>query len=725
MVTLDVLGPAPVVRPRPGEGCDFQLCGSIAQLRAYLQPALQDRIPFAADWEATSLNTLLARPAGLSVAMSPRSALYVPLGHFVQPEANLPVPEVVQVLAEADAAGAASLWFNVAYDHELSHMALGWAPVHWHDVLMAVFLVDSNAYELGLKASSLRFFGEPMQELSDLDAQWLQLSKVQRKVTPFKLPHQLAPSVVAPYGCDDAEKTRRLWFHPEVQQAVREQALVLQIEERLSPVLREGNRHGVVLDRERLVALRDEVTLRLAALTADIHAQLGEPVVLSRKAYLGEKLLALGLPIAERTATGKATVNVKVLAKYADAHPVVALLIAHAQLTAQRDNYLVKLLRAYDYFAARPWSHGRVRFAFNAIGVPTGRMKCGGGGKGVEAFAKGVADVNAQSIPDVEKATGYLPNIRSAFIAPEDFVVVAFDYNQIELRITANASGEQGWIDAYLRGADLHLVNAQRIANVKEPGLIVQPDDKRRRGGAKATGFALVYGGDEHTVARNAGLPLAEAKGIVDAFFLANPAIKRWMDSQARLAEGQRRVTTKFGRVRHLGQFFGPEPPRPPRGTPKTDPAQQRWIRWWQDRARGHREAINDPVQGGAADVFKVACRRVADALATQGWGPGIVSPQVLWIHDELVVYVHADWVTRVVPVVQAAMTLTLTDWPVPLTVDVEVGSERLYQAQHPGYTSPLVSPIPWTGRGSSWGTLVPYATWVAAQAADVAVEAA
>lgn len=725
VLAIEVLGPAPVVRPQPGHDCNFQLCGSIAQLREYMRPALQDRIPFGADWEATSLNTLLARPAGLGVSVGPRSALYVPVGHMVRPESNLPVYEVLQVLREADAAGAESLWYNVAYDHELSRNALGWEPEHWHDVIIGVFLVDSNAHELGLKASSLRFLGERMQDISDLDQEWVQLSKKQQKEQMYKLPHQLSPEVVMPYGCDDPEKTRRIWFHADVQAAIKDQPFILRIEEQLSPVMREGNRFGAVLHRERLVQLRTEVEGSLSALQLQIWEQLGEKFALSRKGYLAQKLLDLGVPILERTKGGAPTVSVKVLDKYRQQHPAIPLLIQYAQLTAQKDNYIEKLVRAHDYFTAQPWASGRVRFAFNHIGVPTGRMKCGGGGKGKEAFLKGVADVNVQSIPDHEKAEAYLPNIRSAFVAPQDFVVVAIDYSQIELRITANESREPKWIATYQDpDGDIHVTNAQAIADVKEPGLKVKPDDKKRRGGAKATGFALVYGGDEHTIARNAGIPLQEAKSILDAFFMGNPTLKRWIDGMGRHAEQCKFVKTKFGRIRHLNEFFYPEPPRPPRGTDKKSPEYRRWIRWWQDNARGKREAINDPVQGGAADIFKIACIFIAREFKARGWGEGIVSPQVLWIHDEIVFYVHKDWVTTVVPVAVKVMEFPIKDWPVPMKAEPEVGSRRLYlehkrrkalEDKKPtaAYDEQLATLTEEFGPASSWGELVKYEDWV------------
>jgi DNA polymerase I len=726
MLTLDCVGPAPVVRPAPGHGCDFQLCGSIAQLRAYLAPARTDRVAFGADWEATSLNPHLARPAGLSVAISDRSGLYVPVGHLVDPEANLPVGEVVHALAEADAAGADSLWYNVAYDHEVSWTRLDWEPTCWAEVWAGVFLVDSNVLELGLKASAARLLGETMLELSDLDRDWVRLSKREQAAIPYRLPHQLPPAVVMPYGCDDAEKTRRLWFHPAVQQAVAEQRVIYDLERRVSPVLREGNRHGVYLSEPTLARLAAEVEARRATLQTTIWATLGEDIQLSRKAYLGQKLLDLGIPILERTETGLPTVNVKVLAGYASRHPVIPLLISYAQLTAQLENYIQKLQRAAASFRTQPWAEGRVRFPFKHLGVPTGRMKCGSGLHGMAAYRTGVADVNAQSIPDPDKAPD-LPNIRRAFVAPEGFVVLALDYNQIELRLLANLSGEPLWIQTYAAGGDLHLVNAQAIAAINEPGVTVLPDDKRRRGAAKATSFALAYGGDAHTIAHHARLPLPDAQALYDGFFAALPTLGRWMRQTMAHASATKQARTPFGRIRRLHQFFPPEPPRPPRGTRKDAPGYQRWLRWWQLHARGQREALNHPIQGGAADVFKHATTRIRDALRQHGWGPGLVSPQVLWLHDEVVLYCHHTHVTTCVPVVKAAMEFPVPGWPVPLQADPEVGSDRLYLEAQRAHavqqglpTAALDASLaeamgqPEFGRGSSWGTLVPYATWVA-----------
>lgn len=716
---VEILGPGPVVRPLPGSDCDYQLCGSIAQLREYLRPAYVDRTSFGADWEASSLNTLVARPAGLSVSMGPKSGLYVPVGHIVGSQANLPANEVLQALQDADAAGAESIWFNVAYDHELMEQVFGWVPTYWQDTLIGVNLVDANVRELGLKASALRFLGEKMYEIKDLDEEWVKLSKVQQKQQRFKLPHELPPQDVTVYACADADMGRRIWFHPQVQHAVADQSMVLKIEKDVSVCLREGNRHGVYLDRERLEQLHAQAGQLLDQLRVVIWEALGCELALSKKGQLAQKLLDMGVPVTERTKGGKPTVSVKVLDKYRAHHPV-PLLIQYAQLEAQKDNYLAKLIKAHDYFTTLAWSQGRVRFAFNHLGVPTGRMKCGGGGKGATSYLKGVVDVNAQAIPDHEKAV-YLPNIRSGFVAPPDFVTVAIDFSQIEVRIVANLSREQKWIETYKDpDGDIHLTNARAIAAVREPGVVVTKDDKKRRGAAKAPTFALLYGGDEHTIARNAGISLTEAKAILDAFFVGLPMVKAWIEGQGTYAEAHKEVRTFTRRLRKLDEYF----PNP--GAHNLDRK-----KLFSLNARGKREGINSPVQGSAADIFKMACIFVRREVLRRGWGLDVVSPVVLWIHDELVFYCHKDWVTTVVPAVCRVMEFGIKNWLVPLKVDPEVGSRRLY-LEHKivavekdgqdasAYRAQLAEVTEEFGRCSTWGELVPYADWVARYAPPV-----
>lgn len=701
---IEILGPAPVLRPQPGQGCDYGVVGSMAELREYLRPVLQDRVPFGADWETTSLNTFIAHPVGLSVSVTNTSARYVPVLSELTPHDTLPEGEVRALLQEIDALAcpvtdptqhgrdpacrcAFSLWYNVGYDVEVQYQRWHWEPAHWHDVQIAVFLVNSNVIELNLKTTALRMLGRKMQNFTDLDEEWVTLSKAQRKTRSPKMPHQLPIEVVAPYGCDDACCTRALWFNDQVQRAIKEQDRVFRLEEDLVPVMREGIRHGVYLDLEQLQILQKEAVGQLKSLKPEIYQLLGlDPdkpeFTLSQRAKLGDRLAALraigrefeGQWVVPKTDSGQVTTNKHVLDAHRHQHAVIPKLIQYNELEAQERNYIRKLMAAAKYFEGQAWAEKRCRFAFNAIGVPTGRMKCGGAGKGHEAYEKGMVDVNGQSLPDHEKAP-YLPNTRSAIVAPAGFVIVAADYSQIELRLPANLANETVWIEAFNTGKDIHVTNAQLIANAREPGVIVTKADKMRRGKAKTTSFALLYGGDETTVARNAGISKEEGKLILDAFLGGLPKLRHWVKVTQDGARRSKLVKTFYGRIRHLEQFFQPEPS-------KRD--FRKWKAWKKLDERGCREAINDPIQGGAADIFKIACVRLKEALDRTGWGRDIVSPQVYWVHDEVVFYVKRDWVTTVVPVLKEAMEFTITRadgtrWPVPLKAEFEVSSRLLY----------------------------------------------
>jgi len=737
---IEVLGTGPVIRPTPGQGCDFGIIGSMAELRDWLRPAREDRIPFGSDWETTSLNTFIAQPVGLGVSTGPDNGRYVPVGHMLSPEDNLPVREVLTALQECDAAGADSLWYNAGYDLEVMARSLGWEPQHWHDVQIAVFLINSNVIELNLKSSALRLLGRKMQTLDQLDEEWLLLSKKRQKEQPAKLPHELPVEKVAPYGCDDSCCTRMLWFHPETQKAIREQGAVFQLEEALVPVMREGVGHGVYLDTERLREIQGHALTALAQIQPEIFELFQcEPFKLSRRevlaAHLSRLVPAIGEDKRNLSQKGHILTNKKLLDKYRDHHAVVRKLIQYAELEAQERLFIRKLIKAAEYFKPFPWTKGRVRFAFNSIGVPTGRMKCGGAGKGKEAYLKGMVDVNSQSTPDHEKAP-YLPNTRAGFVAPEGYEIVALDFSQVELRIAANQSGEQVWIEAFQRGEDIHTKNAQQIANRREPGIIVTDDDKMRRGKAKTTSFAVLYGGDESTVARNAGVSMEEGREIIEAYFSGLPRLHCWIEETHTLAAQRGQVATFLGRIRHLEQYFRPEPPGRPqfwKGRPRLKQADKRWIAWWKLYQRGCREAINDPIQGGAADIFKLACVRLRNTIAARRWGLEIISPQVLWIHDEVVYYVKTDWVTRVVPVLISAMELPIKGWPVPLKVEAEVGSRILYaeaKAAKARKTNQLEEAAKWDAiarlpEHKNWGELVPYATWCARYAPSPAEDSA
>ena len=319
----------------------------------------------------------------------------------------------------------------------------------------------------------------------------------------------------------------------------------------------------------------------------------------------------------------------------------------YRELSLQCRNYLDKLIAADTHFGPL------VRFAFNTLGAPTGRMSAGGEGKASEAYAKGVVDLNVQSIPDHEKAP-YLPNIRSAFVANDpragtfDWVWVSIDYSQIEMRVAANLSREPAWIRSFSEGVDIHLTNA-RLA-YDNPNLTEKNKEERKKG--KGMGFAVLFGASESTVAQQGGIALDVAKRLVQTFFAGAPKLKAWIDWSHLVARADRRIKTRFGRLRRLEEYFAPDAPR-----------------WLQEK--GKREAVNTQVQGAAADVFKVAAYKCAATV--QAAYPNDVF-QTLWVHDEVNFRVRHSKVGEIVPALITAMEIEVKDWPVKLVVDAEVG---------------------------------------------------
>ena len=197
----------------------------------------------------------------------------------------------------------------------------GYEPTHWHDVYAAVSLVDTSVYELGLKMSSLRFLGEPMLELQDLDLEWQALPRPEEENAVPSARTSTRPIEVYRYGCDDPEKTRRLWHHPLVIAAVRHRPARSGSRRQSAPASAQAPAMASILDPDVLTRLISETTTRLQTLQAEIWTLLGEDISLGRKAYLGQALLNLGVPITERTPTGLLTVKLPILERYTDTHP--------------------------------------------------------------------------------------------------------------------------------------------------------------------------------------------------------------------------------------------------------------------------------------------------------------------------------------------------------------------------------------------------------------------
>lgn len=632
---------------------DYRLCESVADLREYLRPAVEAKQPISADWESSSLNFYNGKlfAVGLSVSAKHGTARYVPLLHIVGAEHNLPIDEVLEVLKWADVQ-VPLVFYGYKYDGHLMRYRFDWEPEHWEDAIIAVYLEDSNQKQFGLKFTSQRLLGIKMLEYED--------------VAGAKNFSEVHPLEAVNYACADADMTRRLWLLPKVQAAIKDQNFIYTLEKKLLPVIRDGINAGVYLDKARLQKMRDDIGAEIKVkgkvlkeatgeakkLREKIFELAGGPFELDSPQKLGTKLIQLGVPILERTDGDQIATGKEVLEKYAPSHPICEAIVQYRELNTQCRNYLDKLISAYDHFGAL------VRFSFNSIGAPTGRMSAGGEGKKGEAYEKGFVDLNVQSIPDHEKKK-YLPNIRSAFVAndptiPEDdpradeWVWVSIDYSQIEMRVAANLSREPAWIKSFAEGADFHETNAKLAYG--DPEIVKKDKNARKKG--KTMGFAVLFQASPDTVAAHGNIAVEVAKKLIDTFYANAPTLCNWIAGVKRSAESNKCVKTYFGRLRRLEEYFTADAPR--------------WL-----REKGKREAVNSPVQGGAADVFKIACYKTWK-LVRERW-PGDAH-QILWIHDELNFRVRRVKVAEVVPQILKTMEFEVKGWPVEIKAEAEVG---------------------------------------------------
>lgn len=650
---------------------DYQLCQSLDQLRAYLSPDVCKAAKYiGADWEWDSQNIEKAKMVGASFSNGHKSGLYVPVAHKIGSEHNLPISEVVKLMQELDQMeDVRSVWWHFRSDSEAMWRNFHWMPTKWDDAMFAVYLENPNHIEYGLKECGRRMLQVDTIEFDEV---------AQGKTIDLVHPHD-----VVDYACQDAELGRRLFLLPSVQSiGLKEQAFTYKLECQVLPVLRQGEMNKVYLDKERLHELKADVERKVAPLLGRIYELAGGEFEVASPAKLGPKLAQLGVPFTDKDRTkktGQISTRKETLEKYQAYHEIIPLIIQFKVLTTQMRNYVDKMIGAVEHFGPL------VRFPFHQVGVPTGRMKAGGEGNKTETYAKGVVPVNVQSLPDHEKAI-YLPNIRSAIVANPplqniapgtmegreirdrfvkhgDFVIVAVDYSQVELRIAANMSREKAWIETFSKGGDIHLTNAKLAYHDYK----MQKSDNRRKRG-KTMSFAILYGGSEYTVAQHGGISIEQGKILVDNFFAGAPQLKAWIDSWINMARQQKFVKTTFGRRRPLNDYYEGDSYQDHRtGLLQPKDRGKRWL--WM---KGDREAINDPIQGGAADVFKIGMVKLDKMVQANNWHQDLL--QTLWIHDEFVLRCRRSMLDQMIPEIVKALEFEVKGWPVKLKVDVEVG---------------------------------------------------
>ncbi|MCB1879949.1 MAG: DNA polymerase I [Gammaproteobacteria bacterium] len=572
---------------------------------------------FAFDTETTSLDYMQAEIVGVSFAIAPSEAAYVPVAH------DYPgVPEQLQrerVLAALkpllEDPQRPKLGQNLKYDMSvLARYGIEMAGIAY-DSMLESYVLDSTAtrHDMdSLAGKYLNYTTIKYEDVAGKGAKQMRFDQVQLEQA-------------APYAAEDADITLRLHreIWPKIERESSLSRLFREVEMPLVPVLSRMERCGVRIDVKMLERQSRELAERLDELEQAAYAVAGRPFNLSSPKQIGEIFFdELDLPVVAKTPKGAPSTAESVLQELAErGFELPALILEHRGLAKLKSTYTEKLPRMVDA------GSGRVHTSYQQAVAATGRLSS--------------TDPNLQNIP-VRSAEGR--KIRRAFIPEPGFKMLAADYSQIELRIMAHLSGDVGLLRAFAAGRDVHRATAAEVFGVDS----VEQVSAEQRRSAKAINFGLIYGMSAFGLARQLGIARAAAQEYVDLYFQRYPGVREFMDRIRADAHEKGYVETVFGRRLYLPEINA---------------------RNGQRRAAAERTAINAPMQGTAADIIKLAM------LAVDSWIQADKPPlrMIMQVHDELVFEVEERSVDqareRIVQVMQSAAVLQ-----VPLLVDVGVG---------------------------------------------------
>jgi DNA polymerase I len=594
---------------------DYDIVTSQQALDGWLERLRAAQL-FAFDTETTSLDYMEARIVGVSFALEPGRAAYVPLAHdYLGAPSQLDRDAVLaqlQPLLEDE--HRAKVGQNLKYDASvLANHGLTLRGIRF-DTMLESYVLDSTATRHDMDSLALKYLGHKTIHFEDI------AGKGAKQLT-F---NQIKLEDAGPYAAEDADITlrlhRTLW--PRLAEQPGPARVFADIEMPLVPLLSRIERQGALISRELLAAQSVELGVRLAELEGRAHELAGEVFNLGSPKQLGEILFEkLGLPVIKKTPTGAASTAEEVLAELALDYPLPHLLLEHRSLSKLKSTYTDKLP---DMINPRT---GRVHTSYHQAVAATGRLSS--------------SDPNLQNIP-IRTEEGR--RIRRAFIAPRGYRIVAADYSQIELRIMAHLSADPGLLKAFREGQDVHRATA---AEVFEVDLDEVSGDQRRK--AKAINFGLIYGMSAFGLARQLHLGRKEAQQYIDRYFERYPGVQQYMDRTRALAREQGYVETLFGRRLHLPQIN----------------ARNKML-----AQAAERTAINAPMQGTAADIIKLAM------LAVDSWLQQAAPParMIMQVHDELVFEVAAGEVDAVSEKICGLMS-GAAELAVPLLVEAGSGA--------------------------------------------------
>jgi DNA polymerase I len=626
----DALTPATLAKQRseaalktPLDRSTYVCIDSLEKLATWIAAAFEAGF-VCFDTETDSLDPMQANLVGMSLALAPNRACYIPFGHRAAgaddlfgggelAPGQLPLRPALELLRPLlTAPSVMKIAQNVKYDWlVLAQHGVEVAPVE--DTMLASYTLDAGLNGHGMDELSVKMLGHkpiPFSEVAGQGKTFIGFARV-------------ALDKATEYSAEDADVTLRLWTCLQPRLAAESMTTVYETLERpLAVVLARMERRGICVDRAMLSRLSGEFAQDMARLEAEVQELAGESFNLGSPKQLGDILFGkFALPGGKKTATGAWSTSASVLDELAEGgNELAARILDWRQVQKLRSTYAEALPRFINP------TTGRVHTSYAMASTSTGRLSS--------------SEPNLQNIP-VRNEAGR--KLRRAFVASSGHKLISADYSQIELRLLAHIADIPQLKQAFAEGKDIHAITASEIFGVPVEGM---PSDVRRR--AKAINFGIVYGISAFGLANQLGISREEAGAYIRLYFERFPGIRAYMDATKKLCREQGFVTTLFGRKCHY--------PRIATGSAS-------------ERAFNERAAINAPIQGAAADIIRRAMIRMDDALAVAG----LQAQMLLQVHDELVFEAPEAEVAATISCVRGVMeqaALPAVSLSVPLLVE-------------------------------------------------------
>ena len=568
------------------------------------------------DTETTSLDYMLAELVGISIALKPNEAFYIPINHnYEGAEKQLEqdfVLEALKPFLESDE--IPKIGHNLKYDRHILQNAGIDLKGTLLDTMLFSYVNNSTITRHNLDAVSKRYLNINPTSYEDVAGKGA-------KQIPFS---EVSIDVASDYASEDADISLKLYEHiePLVQKEAKLAKLYSEIEGPLIYTLGDIERNGVLIDSEKLSQQSKELEAKILKLESKVQKNAGEDFNLGSPKQLQEILYEkLGLPVIKKTPKGQPSTSEAVLQELSMDFPIVHDILSYRAISKLKSTYTDKLPKMINS------NTGRVHTSYHQAVTATGRLSS--------------SDPNLQNIP-IRSEEGR--RIREAFIAPEGYKILAADYSQIELRIMAHLSKDQGLMDAFAKGQDIHQATAAEIFSIN-----IDDVTTNQRRSAKAINFGLIYGMSAFGLSKQLQITRAEAQNYIEQYFERYPGVKNYMDETKYSAKKNGYVETVLGRRLYLADIESSN---------------------YQRRQYAERSAINAPMQGTAADLIKMAMTDLHSKIRNESLDAKII----MQVHDELVIEVNENQLDELSDLTVNIMA-DIFKLDVDLKVDADIGN--------------------------------------------------